>query len=62
MQHGQDVDKMNWLEKKILLHIGEVIAYFRHVRDSLARHGTEIRHTPREMGNERSLKLIDEFS
>ena len=32
----------------MLLAIGGVLAYFRHVRERLARHGNEIRHTQKE--------------
>ncbi len=32
----------------VLLVLGGIVAYFRHVRARLARHGNEIRHTQRE--------------
>lgn len=34
----------------VLMGIGGVLAYFRHVRARLARHGNEIRYTQKEAG------------
>lgn len=34
----------------VLMGIGGVLAYFRHIRARLFRHGTEIRHTQDQAG------------